>query len=289
MRCPAETRIAMAVSSDQQLEDLRREVDEIDSAMVDLLAQRMRVVADIARAKRSEAGGRPAIRPGREAIILRRLVEQAGGRFPAGALVRMWRELLAASTRAQAPLSIVAHVPPDQPWLWDLARDHFGSCTPVERVGSAAGAFDQLRRDPARLAVLPLPEDGHGWWTNLLDPTHDRWRVVARLPFAPTGRTSGGALVVAGLEPEPSGEDASVVAIEAALVVGRQELHERLERAGHAPRWLASAASASEGIVHLVELEGWHGSGELRARGVEGHGLRMTWLGGYARPLAVGA
>ena len=66
----------MASSPDQELEDLRREVDRLDGAMVELLAERLRVVREIARIKQTAATGRPAIRPGREAVILRRLVEQ---------------------------------------------------------------------------------------------------------------------------------------------------------------------------------------------------------------------
>ena len=126
----------MASSPDQELEELRREVDRIDQTMVELLADRLHVVREIARIKQTAAAGQPAIRPGREAVILRRLVVQAGNRFPAGTLVRMWRELLAATTRAQAPLAIAACVPPDRSELWDLARDHFGAAVPIQRTAS---------------------------------------------------------------------------------------------------------------------------------------------------------
>src|SRR5262245_47047327 len=101
----------MASPSEPELEALRREVDRIDRAAVELLADRLRVVRAIAALKEQGPAARPAIRPGREAVILRRLVTQAGGRFPTATLVRMWRELLAATTRAQAPLTVAACVP----------------------------------------------------------------------------------------------------------------------------------------------------------------------------------
>ena len=148
----------MASPPDPELDDLRREVDRLDDAMVDLLAERMRVVGAIARIKQPAATGLPAIRPGREASILRRLVARAGDRLPAGTLVRMWRELLAATTRAQAPLAIAAWVPPDQPELWDIARDQFGSLAQIQRAGSWSHALRLLADGGAQLVVLPLPD-----------------------------------------------------------------------------------------------------------------------------------
>ena len=65
------------------LERLRLEVDRIDGQIVELLAARMQVVADIAATKRAADDRGPVIRPAREAQLLRRLVEQARGKLPA--------------------------------------------------------------------------------------------------------------------------------------------------------------------------------------------------------------
>jgi chorismate mutase len=42
-----------------------------------------------------------AHQPAREAQIIRRLIERNRGAFPPATLVRMWRELLAATVRQQ--------------------------------------------------------------------------------------------------------------------------------------------------------------------------------------------
>jgi chorismate mutase len=285
----------MALPPDHDLEALRGEVDRLDGAIVELLAERMAVVGEIARVKRlgRAAAAGPAIRPAREAVILRRLVERAAGRLPAGTLVRMWRELLAASTRAQAPLAVAVHVPADQPGLWDLARDHFGSLTPIQRTESASQALRALALDPTRLAVLPLPDERQGWWASLLEGAPHPLRVVARLPFARTEPEAGDALVVAALEPEPSGDDATLVGIETRRRddLSRGRLVELLAAAGLGPRWLAATAPAGDaGPIHLVELAGYLGPGEPRLTAAlaaaREHVLRAAWLGGYARPLA---
>ena len=72
----------MASPTDPELDELRREVDRIDGAMVDLLAERLRVVRAIAgdqAASRRRRAGDPAGPRGR---ILRRLVERSGHRLP---------------------------------------------------------------------------------------------------------------------------------------------------------------------------------------------------------------
>ena len=283
----------MAVLPDQELDELRQEVDRLDEAMVDLLAERMRVVAAIAAVKRAAVEGRPAIRPGREAVILRRLVQRADGRFPAGTLVRMWRELLAATTRAQAPFTVAVFVPSDQPQLWDIARDHFGSSTPIQRTESGSHALRLLADDAVQLAVLPVPGEHDVWWAGLLDTSIRPLRVVARLPFGyPEPCQEGaGSFVVGAIEPEPSGDDLSLIVIETVDEVSRGRLVDLLS--GFAPRWLATRRYPGfGGALHLVELDGFPSSAEAGLEeALAGAGeqiLRSVWLGSYARPLAGG-
>lgn len=284
----------MARSPDQELDELRGDVDRIDRSMVELLAERLRVVREIARIKQTAAAGQPAIRPGREAVILRRLVEQAGDRFPTGTLVRMWRELLAATTRVQAPLAIAACVPPELPELWDLARDHFGATVPIRRTASWTVGLALVADGEADLVVLPLPGEGQAWWAGLLDRSGRALRVVARLPFGPAGPQldGAGAMVVGAIAPEPSGADASLLAVETAADVAGDRLLDVLGLPELALRTLAEFRPAAGGTtLHLIELDGFLTPADqpleravTRARPLV---LRCQWLGSYARPLAV--
>lgn len=282
----------MPSSSDSELDDLRRAVDRLDEAMVDLLVERLGAVRAIADLKRRTTTGQPAIRPGREAVILRRLVARAGDGFPAGTLVRMWRELLAATTRAQAPLAIAACVPADQPELWDIARDHFGSMAPIQRTGGCSHALRLVADGAVHLAVLPLPGEFEPWWLQLLDSSIRPLRILARLPFASATSypASSGAYVIGAMEPDPSGADMSVLALETTQDVGRARL---LAGIGARSRWLATQRCPDTGLAqHLIELEGFHASREPVPTDVlstvHEHVLRSTWLGSYARPLPTG-
>src|SRR5437764_8473861 len=68
----------------QSLEDIRREIDRIDSAILKLVGERLAMV-DRVRAFKNGSGIADAtpIRPAREAVILRRLIETAAGGVPA--------------------------------------------------------------------------------------------------------------------------------------------------------------------------------------------------------------
>src|SRR5205814_7330018 len=62
-------------SADNPLDDLRCQIDGIDDALHDLLIRRAEIAERIGKLKSESAGGAPAVflRPGREAIVLRRL------------------------------------------------------------------------------------------------------------------------------------------------------------------------------------------------------------------------
>src|SRR5438309_1989890 len=125
------------------LDDLRREIDEIDDEMHDLLMRRTKLVEAIGALKKSD--GVPAIRPGREAKILRRLIARHDSKFPRALVVRIWREMLSGTTRLQVDFAVAVHVPESAPGLWDLARDHYGSFTPITAFSTASQVRERGR------------------------------------------------------------------------------------------------------------------------------------------------
>src|SRR5437867_10031135 len=94
------------------LEQLRRRIDEIDDRLQDLLIERIDIVSRVAAHKRSD-GGVAAHQPAREAEIIRRLISRNHGALPPVTLVRMWRELLAATVRLQGGMTIAVYAPPE--------------------------------------------------------------------------------------------------------------------------------------------------------------------------------
>src|SRR5215831_16071836 len=138
------------------LQHLRQRLDEIDDRLQDLLIERAEIVSGVAASKK--AGNQPAFQPAREAEIIRRLVGRHRGAFPVANLVRMWREMLAATVRLQSPFSVAVFAPADRPGFWDLARDHYGSNTPMAACDTAGQVIRAVAGGESSAGVLPLPE-----------------------------------------------------------------------------------------------------------------------------------
>src|SRR3954470_20202923 len=182
MTPPQDTALPPPVAADATLTALRAEIDALDDALHDLVIRRAEVVARLAASGVKSGREASPLRPGREAMILRRLLARHTGPLPPGTLVRLWREILAGSSAMQGGFSVAIYARgPDQA---RLAREHFGSPTPLRSYETAAGALAAVANGEAQVAVLPLPEDSEGpeaaWWTRLDSP---RLQVVARLPF----------------------------------------------------------------------------------------------------------
>ena len=273
------------------LDDLRREIDEIDTAIHDLLMRR----AEIGRLVREVKGdGGLYIRPGREAQILRRLVARHAGPFPARVLVRLWREIVSAFSAMQGPFAIAVSVPQEGPDLSLLARDHFGGDSPIMRFESAFGVMRAVADREATVGVLPLPRDGDGnpWWRALTREGEARPRIVARLPFAPSAQRGEQpeALAVALMPQEESGEDRSLLIVETETPLSRDALKAQVEAVGLSVLETKFWTDDPGHRLALVETDGYlaEDDGRLaRLTAAEGATIGHAWVvGGYAVPLS---
>jgi len=279
----------------QTLDSLRQRIDEIDAAIHDLIMQRAGVVHDIAAAKN---GDPLAMRPGREAAILRRLAQRHEGGFPLPELTRIWRELIAGCTRMQGPFAVAVHVPENQEELWDLARDHYGSHTPMTPVAGPAQAIRAVHDGSAAVAVVPWPveSDADPWWQMLVSDDPRTPRVVGSLPFIVTERHRDEplALAVAHLEPEPTGDDHALIAVEVTGDISRSRLKQTLEAAGLPPVafWTRPARIQDEPVLHLVDIADFVAPGDARMGDLTARldelAPRIRLIGGFATPIAIG-
>lgn len=247
------------------LADLRREIDVLDDQIQDLLRRRAEAVQRVAVTKRAQAGAQDGVflRPGREAQILRRLLERHRNGLPPAALLRIWREMISALYDLQAPVKVAVHAPNKSAARWDLARDFYGSTTPMQLCTTATAVMRAVSSQPATLGVMAMPEEGEKevWWPLLASRAEDTPRIVARLPFVPNPRgrfAELGAYVIARMSPEESGDDRSLVVVymnEEAPSVAR--LSGLLAQAGLDGRVLGLHRGSSGVARMLVEIAGF--------------------------------
>ncbi len=254
-------------SASTVLDGLRREIDGIDDAIHDLLMRRAGVGKRMSRLK----GDGPAIRPAREARLLRRLAARHRGDLPIAVVVRVWRELFAALTALQGPFAVAVGAPESDPAqaaaLWDLAHDHTGVQTPMRAHADPLEVVRAVADGTATLGVLPLPDDGEPtpWWPALA--SEGAPRIVARLPFAPSGNARGAdvdALAIACVAPEATGNDRGLLVFQTAAEVRRDKLRAAIRRVGLAPGALAGAAACDGVRQYVVEVDDFIGPADPR-------------------------
>ena len=275
--------------SQTTLQDLRGEIDAIDAELHGLIKRRADLVEHIRAVKARDSI--TTVRPGREALILRTLARRHDSGFPFAAVARIWREIIAGITRMESPEYAVAVLNPGEDRnLWDLARDQFGSATPMTGFASAREVLGEVSDGRATIGVLPCPDEGDGdpWWVNLA--VRDGLRACYRLPFSPpNGVNSGGngaqALAIGRIVPDPTGNDRSLIVVETHESVSRDGLGALMEKIGLAGRQLASCNAGA--WFYLIEADEFMADDDsrieefARLEGVD----RAILVGAYAAPI----
>jgi chorismate mutase/prephenate dehydratase len=122
-----------------RLSELRRRIDEVDRGLLELLAERGRIVQEVGVFKHAENS--PVLRPEREAQILRRQAERNPGPLAPGAIVAIWREIISGCRELERRLR-VAYLGPVGTFSEQAVFTHFGQG--VEAV--PCPSFDEVFR-----------------------------------------------------------------------------------------------------------------------------------------------
>ncbi len=115
------------------------------------------------------------------------------------------------------------------PGFWDMARDHYGSHTPMLTFGSIGQVIRAVSEGRATVGVLPMPqeEEADPWWRHLLSGRDAAPQVIARLPFGARGnaRSDGGDALAIGRGAQlATGRDRTLIATENAADISRGRL-----------------------------------------------------------------
>ena len=278
-------------ATESSLDDLRREIDDIDDSLHALLMRRADVQQRIGRAKDSASA---RIRPGREARILRRLIARHESAFPKPVVVQIWREIFAAGLSLQGPFSVaVLGDGRAERGLLGIARDHFGTMTQMQEVSSPGQVLQAVGEQRVSVGVLPMPESEEHtpWWPNMARNGETVPRIVARLPFARSDRLHAQpeALAVMLGAPEETGQDRGYVALEVPATTSRSALRQALASANFdVTDWKVHRGERAD-TYYLVECRSVVRPGDPRLEAITrqpGGAIRQVWpLGGYAEPL----
>ena len=285
------------------LDDLRSEIDRIDDSIHDLLIRRSEISRSIAKVKQpsaTEGNGTlvPALRPAREAAILRRLLARHKGDLPARVLVRIWREIIASSLRVQSKFHLHVYAAGNHSGFVDLAHAHFGSQTPIRSHARPSLVVHACAEEANSLGIVPLPqieEPGPSWWAQLAPAGEKGPRVVAKLPFVQDGEDLLSAYAIGAVEQEPSGDDTTLLLLEITPGISRTTLRSFLKGAGLEAKLVAAGRLQEKNVPDelLLEVKGFVGKDDPRLGAlaeVAGETVtRVVPIGGFANPIVLPA
>lgn len=272
----------------EALARLRAEIDALDDRIHDMLMQRAEIIERVT----SQGGKRGVpIRPGREAAMLRRLLDRHQGPLPPHTIVRIWRELFSGALVIEGGLTI-AVADGMQAELLAVAREHFGPLTTMRRHRTPSQALADVTGGAAHVAVLPLPsdedDDQAAWWVGLMHGGPPRLSVMAKLPFwgrRGEGVPQTGAYAVSTLVPDSSGADRSLLAMEIGADASTARIVGLLRDAGFDVGSILPRRVARRDVAYaLADVEGLVTREDPRLVSLSGFLAPPVVLGSYAVP-----
>lgn len=275
------------------VDNLRREIDDLDNNLHDLLIKRAELVQKIGDEKRKN--NVQIVQPDREAVMVRRLMQRHTGALPRAAIVRIWRELVGAGSLLQTGLKVAVCAPDDHMIeAWDVAKNYFGSVLPMHKLTNPLNALSMVKEGEATFAVLPWPDDQdpNPWWVYMEGETPAKTaRVVVSLPYGGgvDSRTRPGfkALVIGCLDFNDSGDDHSFLLLDLDDSVSRARIVDRLKEMGMTPLSLFSRKGqpGTDRTQHFVEVDKFVSSTDDTTQNIlqrlENLDGRCVCLGGY--------
>ena len=211
--------------------------------------------------------------------------------------------MISAFTLQEGGLKVGVFAPEKGDDLWDLARDHFGSFTPMVEMRTASEAIKALQANKVTVAVVPPPaaDEKEAWWSLLASDKKNVLTVFASLPFETlkAGRSNARralpmGLVVGKLYPELTGDDRSFLGMQC-VHVPEAEMRRLLGKAGYKVRALLMQTVGRGGSAttfFFAEVDGYVGRSDTRLARIRAMlGSRLQYLaplGGYAVPLKSG-
>ncbi len=211
---------------------LRRDIDRIDDKILALLQERAAIVKTVGKTKNLGNSKKSIICPGREANMVRRMVEKSEAPLSEVAVALMWRLIISSSIFIEEKTAVSVLATHDNKECYWLARECFGAFTPLQQQPTSTEIIKDIIEQKATVGVLPMwdEEAPRPWWVRMTE-ANDPPMVFAKLPFIKLAPSTRAMLVAIGyITPEPSGKDESLWVIQADETIPPEMIEEKLKQ-----------------------------------------------------------
>jgi len=246
---------------EQQLLKYRDKIDTIDNNILDLLEKRIDVVQEVGRLKTSHTNGNSFIRPGREAIMLRRISDRFDDRISKASVAQMWRIIISSAINIEENTCVsTLFLSGNEECYW-LAREYFGTFTKMNQKPTIMEVLRDLYSKDATVGVIPIDDENSArpWWSRICDE-ENKPRIFAKLPFIQLAESQKSPLFALGyVDPEPTGHDESIWIIQAEERASLSSLQEVLEQLNIPYEYQATCRILDNPNYHhyLIKLNGF--------------------------------
>ncbi len=158
--------------SDEKLQQLRDQIDQIDDQLLDLFNRRAACAVAVAEVKRNAIEGQgDAInffRPDREAQVIQRFKSRNPGPLSDDEVGRLVREVMSACLALEQPLKI-AYLGPEGTFTQSAALKHFGHSVSTVPMSSIPDVFSSVESGHADYGLVPVENSTEGVISHTLD------------------------------------------------------------------------------------------------------------------------
>lgn len=157
-----------------KLDQLRKQIDEIDDRIEALISERARCAQQVAQVKIDQAGGKVVeanatfYRPEREAQVLRKVMERNTGPLDNEEMARLFREIMSACLALEQPVR-VAYLGPEGTFTQAAAIKHFGHSAVTVPMGAIDEVFREVAAGAVNYGVVPVENSTEGVVNHTLD------------------------------------------------------------------------------------------------------------------------
>ncbi len=148
------------------LDKLRTQIDSLDSDIVRLLNERIKVVLQIGEAKK-ETGAEIYV-PSRERAVFDKIKELNSGPLPEESAHAIYREIMSAALALETEMQI-AYLGPEATFTHQAARNKFGVSVDYIPTSTISEVFDRVQSRTADYGVVPVENSTEGAVTHTFD------------------------------------------------------------------------------------------------------------------------
>ena len=160
-----------------QIDKLRKQIDKIDTLILDLLKKRSKIAENIGKEKKSNN----LFRPERQASILRNILKKNGNNLNPLHILSFWRSIFLSQINIQGGIKLILSNNIANSYI-KTVYDYFSHDIEIITMNNTSKALEKVYNGKNILTILPYPSNNKGakWWTNIQS---EKLYAIAALPF----------------------------------------------------------------------------------------------------------